>query len=256
MTLTHRLRLAAGFLTRLPIAADVSDVSRGNGFLAAATAAFPLIGAAIGGLGAIVVVVAGGVGLPPLVGAFAALATTAALTGALHEDGLADFCDGIGGGRDAPARLAIMRDSRIGTFGTLALIFSVGLRAALVAGLAAHGVGQAGAALIAAGAISRAVLPAIMGLVAPARVSGLAAAAGAPGRNDIAIAGALAGAIGWICLGLMTTLLAATCAGLAAAGIALVAKRTLGGQTGDVLGACQQAAEIALLGVAAAVAAL
>lgn len=250
-TLTNRLLIAAGFLTRLPIAADGP---RGEGFLAAATGVFPVIGAAIGGVGAIVAVIAGGFGLPPLACALAALAAIVALSGALHEDGLADFCDGIGGGRDREARLAIMRDSRIGTFGALALMFSVGLRAALLAGLAAHSAGPAGAALVAAGAISRAVLPAIMGLVAPARASGLAAAAGVPGRNDIALAAALAGAIGWICLGLMTTLLAAFCAGLAAAGIALAGKRTLGGQTGDVLGACQQVADIAVLAVAAAMA--
>ncbi len=250
-TLTNRLLIAAGFLTRLPIAANGT---RGERFLAAATGVFPVIGAAIGGVGALVLILSTYFGLPPLACALAALAAIVALSGALHEDGLADFCDGIGGGRDREARLRIMRDSRIGTFGALALIFSVGLRAALLAGLAIHGAGSAGAALVAAGAISRAVLPAIMGLVAPARASGLAASAGVPGRNDIALAVALAGAIGWICLGLMTTLLAAFCAGLAAAGIALVGKRTLGGQTGDVLGACQQIADIAVLAVAAAMA--
>lgn len=249
--LLDRLRIATGFLTRLPVAADVS---RDGGFLAAAMGVFPLIGAGIGVVGAAVLVIADGLALPPLACAVAALAATAALSGALHEDGLADFCDGIGGGRDSAARLRIMRDSRIGTFGALALIFSVGLRATLLADLAAHSATMAGAALVAAGALSRAVLPAIVAVVPPARASGLAASAGMPGRKDIALAAALAGAIGWLCLGPATTLTAAACAGLAAAGIALVGKRALGGQTGDVLGACQQVAEIAVLCVAAAMA--
>lgn len=245
------LREAAGFLTRLPIGAP--PAAEGSGFLARAAPLFPLVGAGIGTAGGLVYVFAAAVGLPPLASAFTALAGLAVLTGALHEDGLADFCDGIGGGRDRHDRLRIMRDSHNGTFGTLALVSSVGLRAALIAGIAAPG--PVLLAMAAAGALSRGALPPLMTLLAPARTSGLAAAAGRPSRRVVLIALTLGAAIAWVCLGFGPALLAFAAAALAAAGVALLARRALGGYTGDVLGACQQAAEIAVLGVAASLAA-
>ena len=103
-----------------------------------------------------------------------------ASTGAFHEDGLADTVDGFGGGRDREHKLAIMRDSRHGTFGILALVLSVGLRAAALAAIGdpIH----AGLALVAAHAASRGALPPLMRLLAPARPDGLGAAAGRPTR--------------------------------------------------------------------------
>jgi adenosylcobinamide-GDP ribazoletransferase len=222
------LRAATGFLTRLPVRS-----SAGEGFLVRAAAAFPVVGA--------------GVGLA------AALAAVAVLTGALHEDGLADFCDGVGGGKDRHDRLRIMRDSHIGAFGTLALILAVGLRASLIAAVAVPG--GVTAAMIAAGAASRALLPTVMTLVPPARVGGLAAAAGKPGPAATWIALGVAALAAWLCLGFAGGLAAIAAAGAATAAVALLAHRTLGGQTGDVLGACQQAAEIAVLAVAGAMAA-
>ncbi|MCU0894741.1 MAG: adenosylcobinamide-GDP ribazoletransferase [Rhodospirillales bacterium] len=245
------LRDGAAFLTRLPVAA--TPASPAGGFLARAVPAFPLIGAAIGAFGGLVYAVAAALGLPPLVCAFAALAAVAALTGALHEDGLADFCDGIGGGHDRDQRLRIMRDSHNGTFGTLALVFSVGARVALLAAVAAPG--PVLLAMVAAGALSRAALAPVMALLPPARPGGLAAAAGAPGRTRVIVALATAKALAWLCLGFGPALLALLAAAAAAAAVSALARRTLGGATGDVLGACQQAAEIAVLGVAAALAA-
>ena len=119
--------------------------------------------------------------LHPLACALIALAVSALVTGALHEDGLADVADGFGGGGNKAARLKIMRDSRIGTFGVLAVLFSVGIRAGIVAGLPGPGLGAA--ALIAAAALSRGFLPAAMHFMAPARKSGLAAKAGKPDRE-------------------------------------------------------------------------
>jgi adenosylcobinamide-GDP ribazoletransferase len=241
---------AAAFLTRLPIAP--SPASPAGGFLARAVPAFPVVGAAVGALGGLVYAVAA-LALPPLVCALAALAAVAALTGALHEDGLADFFDGVGGGRDRHERLRIMRDSHNGSFGTLALIFSVGARAALLAALAAPG--GVLLAMVAAGALSRGALAPVMALLPPARMGGLAAAAGTPERTQVVVALAIAWAIAWACLGFGPALLALAAAAAAAAAVAALARRTLGGGTGDVLGACQQAAEIAVLGVAAALAA-
>ena len=91
--------------------------------------------------------------------------TAIALTGALHEDGLADTADGFFGGRDREEKLAILRDSRQGTYGVLALVLSVLLRAAALAGIG--DVIHAGLALIAAHAASRAALPAAMMAIDP-----------------------------------------------------------------------------------------
>ncbi|MGZ9034044.1 MAG: adenosylcobinamide-GDP ribazoletransferase [Rhodospirillales bacterium] len=245
-----RLRGAAGFLTRLPVPAPAAPAA---GFLVRAAPSFPIVGAGIGVTGGLIYAVVAAFSLPPLACALAALAAIVTLTGALHEDGLADVCDGIGGGRDRHDRLRIMRDSHNGTFGTLALVLGVGMRASLIAAVAAPG--DVIAAMIAAGAISRAALPPVMGLLAPARVSGLAAAAGRPDQAAIIVALGLAALIAWPCLGFGGTLLALAAAGAATAATALLAQRMLGGTTGDVLGACQQAAEIAVLAVAAALAA-
>lgn len=245
------MRQAAAFLTRLPI--EAPPAAEGSGFLARAAPALPVVGAAIGTAGGLVYALAAAMGLPPLASAFAALACLAILTGALHEDGLADFCDGIGGGRDRHDRLRIMRDSHNGTFGTLALVSSVGLRAALLAAVAAPG--PVLLAMAAAGALSRGALPPLMALLPPVRASGLAAAAGTPDRRAVLIAMAIAAALAWACLGFGPAVAAFAAAALAAAAVALLARRVLGGHTGDVLGACQQAAEIAVLGVAASLAA-
>ncbi|MBL8659682.1 MAG: adenosylcobinamide-GDP ribazoletransferase [Rhodospirillales bacterium] len=243
------LRAAASFLTRLPLSPELRPA---RDFLARASVAFPIVGAAIGAAGGVIYALFAAFALPPLVCAFAALAFGAALTGALHEDGLADFCDGIGGGRDRHDRLRIMRDSHNGSYGTLALVMSVGIRAALLAGIAAAG--PVTAALVAAGAVSRGLLPAIMGLMAPARADGLGATAGQPSRPRFVAALGLAFVLAWGAMGFAAALASALFATAGAAAVALVARRLLGGHTGDVLGACQQAAEIAVLTVAAVMA--
>src|SRR5690606_10305570 len=102
--------------TRLPAAWLGVDPQRRPDFSVAARS-FPLVGLLVGFVGAIVALVASGLNLPPLVAAILSLAATIKLTGALHEDGLADTADGFGGGATATRKLEIMRDSRIGTFG-------------------------------------------------------------------------------------------------------------------------------------------
>jgi adenosylcobinamide-GDP ribazoletransferase len=173
-----------------------------------------------------------------------------ALTGALHEDGLADTADGFLGGRDRAEKLAILRDSRHGTYGVLALVLSVLLRAAALAdiGDVIHGA----LALIAAHAASRAALPAAMWGLAPARPDGLGAQAGTP-RASGAIAAAVIGmAIALAALGPGRGALALGLAGVFVFGMAELARRQIGGYTGDVLGAFQQTGEIVMLLVAAA----
>jgi adenosylcobinamide-GDP ribazoletransferase len=266
-------RNAAGFLTCLPIAttempagaaADeavtaaattapaAAPVTPAIAALRRATALFPLVGALIGLAAALALLTTFELGLHPLACAMVALAVAAALTGALHEDGLADFADGLGGGRgDRQRRLAIMRDSRIGTAGTLAIVFGVGIRAAILSGLLSPE--AAAASVVAAAAVSRAVLPGVMRWQKPARDDGLAAVIGAPRYACVIVAAGLGLIIAWIAVGLWAGLLVVGVAALAALAVAAVADRTLGGQTGDVLGAVQVVAEIAVLAAIAAV---
>lgn len=256
------LRVAAAFLTRLPLGRgegpgeidaaeeELDESEMEEGALALSTRAFPLAGAAVGAAGGLVFAVALGLGLPPVIAALLAVVGTVSLTGALHEDGLADFADGLGG-RDREARLAIMADGRTGAFGVLALVLSLGLR---VAALAAIGsAGAAAAALIAAGAGSRAVLPVVMARVEPARVHGLAVGAGRASRDRLLAGSLLGAALVLLFLGPVGGAIALLVGAGAAAALAALARRQIGGYTGDVLGAVQQVTEIAILLAAVAV---
>jgi adenosylcobinamide-GDP ribazoletransferase len=179
-----------------------------------------------------------------------ALATIIWVTGALHEDGLADVADGFGGGRTREAKLEIMRDSRIGTFGALALILALLARAGAIAALATPL--AVASALVAAGAVSRAALPPVMTVLPLARADGLAAGAGRPHPTRAAAAVLVAALIALALLGQAAA--AALVAGAGAAFVvAWLARRQIGGHTGDVLGAVQQLTEIGvLLGAVAA----
>jgi adenosylcobinamide-GDP ribazoletransferase len=237
--------VATGFLTRIPVTTAAPE----DGALAAAAWAFPLVGAGIGAVAAFVYLAAQLFGLGEWTRALLAVLAALLLTGALHEDGLADTVDGLAGGRDREAKLAIMRDSRLGTFGGLALVLSVALRAAALAQL-----GQAfyaGLALIAAHALSRALLPMAMRVLPPARADGLAATAGRPNSASAIIALLVGAAIALATLGPVRGALAFGVAAVAVAAAAMLVRRQIGGSTGDVLGAFQQLAEIAILLVAA-----
>ena len=242
--------VAVSFLTRFrpPGALTASDLVPGR--LAGAVRAFPLVGAGVGLAGGIVYALAYWLGLPPVAAALCALTATALATGALHEDGLADAADGLGGGKTAEDRLRIMRDSHIGAFGVLALIFSVGLRAAALATLGTPWL--AAAALIASGAGSRALLGLVMRRLDPARTDGLAADAGRPSEEGALTSAAIGGAFALLFLGLGTGIVAAAAAAVAVTAVGHCARRGIGGYTGDVLGAAQQAAEVAILLAAAA----
>jgi adenosylcobinamide-GDP ribazoletransferase len=242
------IEAALTFLTRLPFGRAETDAPLPS--LADSSWAFPIVGLAIGALGGIAYAIARGLALPALAAALIAVATTALVTGALHEDGLADTADGFGGGTTRETKLEIMRDSRIGTFAVLALIFSIGLRSVAIAeiGLRWH----VFAALIAAHALARGVLPAALQRLDPAREDGLGLGAGRPEQNQVLIALAIALAIAVIATGLRTGLSAAIAAAIVAIAIGWLALRQIGGQTGDVLGAIEQGAETAALLAAAA----
>lgn len=219
------------------------------GSLAASMAAFPLVGAGVGLAGGIVYWVAQSF-LPFLPSALLALTATIVMTGALHEDGLADLADALGARGDRQTRLHIMRDSHIGTFGALALILSVMVRASAISsfptGLSGLG------AMVAAGAISRAVLPVMYQFLPPARMDGLAANGGAPEVSVAAQAVLFGLVLAFASAGFGGAISAAIGACVGAALIGWIAKRAIGGYTGDVLGAAQQAAEAGALVMIAA----
>lgn len=233
-------------LTRIPIGVGAPE----PGAVAAGAWAFPLVGAGVGGIAAFVFFLAEFFGLGAGPAALLAVLAGIAVTGALHEDGLADTADGFGGGHDRTQKLAIMRDSRQGTYGIVALAASVGLRAAAVA--AAPDPISAGLGLIAAHAASRSLLPVTMRLLAPARDDGLGATAGRPSLAAAAISALVGAAIALAALGPFRGVVALAIAGAAMTLTALLAQRQIGGYTGDVLGAFQQIGEIAMLLVAAA----
>ena len=240
------LARAAAFLTRLPVGRGLPP----GGSLANAMRAFPILGAAIGLLGGAVFGIAHWLLLPPLAGALLALTATILVTGALHEDGLADVADGFGGGTDEARRLEIMRDSRTGAFGVLALILGVGLRAAALVALAEPWLVLAG--LVAAGAVGRAFLAAIPRHLPPARPDGLGAGAGRPTAEVMWTSAGIGAVIALLVLGIGAGLIATLAAGAAVLGVGHLARRLIGGHTGDVSGAAEQAAEVALLLAAAA----
>lgn len=238
---------ALGLMTRLPLAVNGTEAKKRG---AAAAWAWPLAGAVVGALAGLLLWAGLWLGLPPLAAGLLAVAAQIVLTGALHEDGLADSADGIWGGWTRDRRLEIMRDSRIGSYGVLALILSVGLRATACATLPAGPL--AVAALAATGAASRGAMTGVMAGLPPARPDGLSVSTGRPSPATAVLALAVASALCLIALpfGLALITVAACCAG--AAIVAGIARAKIGGQTGDILGASQQIAEItALLALAA-----
>ncbi|MBU6419523.1 MAG: adenosylcobinamide-GDP ribazoletransferase [Proteobacteria bacterium] len=228
-------RLAFMLLSRLPMGRmDVPPA------MADAVWAYPLVGLAVGAVSGLVFGLTAWGGLPPLAAALLAVGASAGLTGAMHEDGLADLADGFGGGRDKAHKLEIMRDSRTGSYGVVALVLVLGLRVACLAALPALGMVMRLAAI---GALSRALLPVVMLALPPAREDGLGQAVG----SQLALGSALAGLMlaGVAALLLLPSLPVVAVMALAAVGVCVLAKRQIGGFTGDVLGSVQVLAETA-----------
>ena len=233
-------RTATAFLTRLP----VGPCDGGDADLARTVWAFPVVGWGMG-LGAGAVFAVGlAFGLGPLPAAVVCVAFEVWLAGALHEDGLADTADALGGETIAQ-RLGILRDARIGTFGATALVLSLMARAGAVAALADPWL--AAMALSSAGAASRAALTWPMALVPPARTEGLGVAAGVPTSAEAAAATLAAAALVLVTAGGSAVLFALAAAAAGTGLISGLARRKFGGQTGDLLGAAQQVSYVAVL---------
>ena len=238
------LTTAFHLLTRLPLGAVRADPA---GVPAATHPArcYPLVGLVVAVLAAAAFALAGWLALPAFLGAVAALAVAILVTGALHEDGLADVADGFGGGRDRAAKLAIMRDSRIGTYGVLALILVLAARGGSLAATAEPALVAAG--LLTAHALSRAGLAPLMWALPAARSDGLAAVTGRPGGSDVLTALIIGAATALLLLDFAVAVTAILACAVAQWGLALQARRQIGGVTGDVLGAAQQLGEAAVL---------
>jgi len=239
--LTDDLASAAALLTRLPVP---DHAPRG----AASAWAWPLVGAVLGAIAAGFASAALWLGLTPGVVAAGVLGLLALLTGGLHEDGLSDTADGLFGGWTKERRLEIMKDSRVGSYGVLALVLVTLARwSALTTVLAAGGIWG----LVAVGALSRAPMGLVMAALPNARVTGLSQATGRPDAT-VALAGAGIAVViavlfaGWAALPMLAG------AALAVWLLARTAQARIGGQTGDILGASQQLAEVACLAVLAA----
>lgn len=234
---------AAMFLTRLPISAP----ARTDRPLMHAGWAFPLVGLVTGALGGGALWLGAAAGLPLLAAALGALAVTAFVTGALHEDGLADLADGFGGGSTKERKIEIMRDSRVGSYGVLALVLATGLKAAALASIAVAAPWLAAFAFAAAQVLGRTAILPIAHFLAPATASGLGTGAGRPKAVTTGLCIALGTLICFSLLpgaGFVTALPAAALAALATA---FLAQRQIGGYTGDVLGGSEQVVECAVL---------
>ena len=235
------------FFSRVPIpplAPDDDPAAAPN--LATAVRLLPLAGFALGLPAAVVLLLLGQTALPPLLLAALTLAALAASTGALHEDGFADVADGFFGGASRERRLEIMADSRIGTFGGLALIL---LQLSLAAGLSAivvrNGLDAAAMVILCGAATSRAAALWPWALLSPARPGGLSHRFGAPSLVTARFATGIAVLLN---VGLTFNggfshwLITLAGAGIGALGIGALARTRIGGHTGDVIGAAQQAA--------------
>ena len=255
MTPFADLLICLRFLSRLPVPATERERLLGAGGLAAAAPMAPVAGLVLA-LPTVLVLRAGAMtGLPPLLAATLAVTFLVLLTGALHEDALADCADGFGGGRTRERKLAIMRDSAVGSFGATAIAVSLLLRCVAIAAAAAQEHG--GTAIFVAAVLSRGACFVPLAMLPPARPEGRGAAlVGLGWRRFLAVCATA------IVLSMVVTTMTETRVGLALAAIVAAALATLavtalawrqiGGQTGDVAGMAQQAAEISVLLVFAA----
>ncbi|WP_273725217.1 adenosylcobinamide-GDP ribazoletransferase [Brucella gallinifaecis] len=243
-----------GFLSRLPLPHNWlkdTDASQGDS-LKQSLRAFPLAGAILGLLAAVVLLISNELNLPALVSSLMAVGALAAMTGALHEDGLGDTADGFFGATKRERRLEIMKDSRIGTFAAMTLIIWTGLKVALLAAIIERaGPCYAALALVGTEAASRAAMLAIWYGLPSARPGGLSDNLGQPSWESVVCGCSLglfilavtsipvAGFAGFVKILFFSVVLMLAFAKLCISKI--------GGQTGDTLGATQQLCALTVL---------
>lgn len=237
--------VAVRFATRVPLPGGGNRA----GDLRRASAAFPLVGLALAVLGTGVRALAG----PwwgPAVATILAVGAVVVVTGALHEDGLADTADGLWGGGDPARRLAVMRDSHLGVYGVVALVGTLGLRVALLAPLGVVGFARA---VVCGHVLGRAGMLVVSRALPPAGGWSSEQMAGGPGR------------VGWLLAAGTTALVVIAATGVWALLVVAAAAATgtlsgwlfrarLGGFSGDALGAVAQIVDVTVVGVVSALA--
>lgn len=229
------LQVALMLLTRLPAGRLRGDVPT----LAQAAWAFPLAGLVVGAIVAGIFETGRGLGWPASVAAGVALIAGLLATGGLHEDGLGDVADGFGGGQTRERKLEIMKDSRLGSYGAMALVMALGLRWLLLTQL-----GETWR-IVALAVASRALLVGALALMPVARADGLGRSASGVGAVRLVVGLALGGLALVAGLEFVPGLIVGLVMAIAVAATGLIAWRQIGGQTGDVLGTMQVVGEIA-----------
>ncbi|MBN8195122.1 adenosylcobinamide-GDP ribazoletransferase [Thalassospira povalilytica] len=230
---------AMALLSRVPLP-PVGDFRAA--LIARSVWCWPLVGLVLAGLALLPAMLVDFLTGNPLVYAIFAIAAMVLLSGAMHEDGIADCADGFGGGMDRDRKLEIMRDSTVGTYAVVMLILTLGLRLVLIT--AAADIGQAGILFLIMAVISRAAMPVVMRILPPARDNGLGKGAGRPGWLPVLIGFAIASAIVLVLGGIGAMFAVIVGVMIAILIVAMVARSQIGGQTGDVLGATQICAEL------------
>lgn len=234
---------ALGFFTRLPVPAWVPwSPERLNH----AARYFPLVGWVVGAIGALSYL-ALALLLPPALAVILSMAVTIRATGAFHEDGWADSCDGLGGGWSRAQVLTIMKDSRIGSYGTVGMVLMLAAKVVALIELGAHGEPAVAVALLVAHPLSRLASTSLIHLLPYVR-DDESSKSKPLARRLSAPELAIAGAFGLLPLALLAPLEALCATGATIAVTAWAARvflRRLGGYTGDLLGATQQVTELA-----------
>ena len=236
---------ACSLLTRFPL----RDAWVDSGRLSVCPWAFPIVGLLIGLCAGLLSSFLIWCGVPVAVSIVLAIGLSVLLTGGLHEDGLADCSDGLGGGHTKEKCLEIMKDSRIGAYGVIALILVFALEWSALGEIPLQ---HLMAAFIVAGAVSRTPMVAVMAFMPPARTGGLSHYVGRPRGVHVATSVAISALIALICFGGegVTVLFFGLIASLP---LLLLAQKKIQGQTGDVLGATQKISEAAVLIVLASI---
>lgn len=243
------LMRALGFLTRLPIKSHWFSPTQS---IASDVHFFPIAGLVIGFFSACCLLLANSIGFNAVISAIITVFFTIVLTGALHEDGLADVADAFFVAKSNEDRLKIMKDSRIGTYGTLALLFAISMRISLIAGIiTTESTAKAAISLIAIQSISRGGMVYFWTRLPLARKNGTAAAAGQPplsSSNKSLFVTALVVLIAGVCFFNMLWIIGTIGVFILFIGwFSIECKKRIGGYTGDTLGAAEQCLEILLL---------
>lgn len=243
----HDIAACVGLLTRLPVKVDTELAMARS---AAATWAYPVVGFLLGGVSFGLFMICNLLGIPAYVMLILIIGLQIVITGAMHEDGLADSADGLWGGWTVARRLEIMKDSSIGVYGVCAIgvVLSLKLAALLTA---IHPSTGFAFALLGTAALSRAAMVTLLYALPPARGKGLGKSVGKPPLWSVWTAIGIASG-GTLFFGLLIGQLWAAAlmivmTGLAAWGTARIAKAKIGGFTGDILGATQQVCEVTAL---------